>query len=140
MKQFATAARRGKAAVNNPADVEFEFETDPGVYVEMTAHAPTTGQLALFFSHQNDIGTGSVRALFQLMKDVLDPEDYTVMEAQLRKGLDVDVIVEMVQYLVSEWSARPTTPLNGSSESPRSTGRPSTVKRRPMASTTSNSR
>jgi len=137
MKQFTTAARRGQAAVSNPVDVEFEFETSPGNFVKMVAHAPTTGQLALFLGHQNDPNSGGVRALFSLLSDILDDGNYDLIEAQLREGLDVDVIVEIVQYLVSEWAARPTGPPSGSSASRRSTGAGSTAKPRNAVSTTS---
>jgi hypothetical protein len=137
MKQFNTAARRGRSAVTNPADIDFEFEVREGEYVTMTAKAPTTGQLALFFGHQLDSGTGSVRAMFDLLSAVLDQRDYDIIEQQLHTGLDVEVVVEMVQYLVSEWAARPTTPPPGSSPSRRTTGSQSTAKQRNAASTTS---
>ena len=137
MKQFITAARRGKAAVTNPVDVEFEFEASPGNFVQMTAHAPTTGQLALFLGHQEDANSGGVRALFSLLNDVLDDDSYRIIEAQLRDGLDVDVIVEIVQYLVAEWAARPTGPPPGSSASRRTTGAGSTGRPRNAVSTTS---
>lgn len=126
MKQFTTAARRGTAAVRNPVDVTFEFEVREGEFVEMTAHAPTTGQLALFMAHQIDTGTGAVRSMFQLLASVLDDKDYRVIENQLHDGLDVAVVTEVVQYLIEEWSARPTSPPSASPPSPPSTGSRST--------------
>lgn len=137
MKQFNTAARRGRSSVSNPVDIEFEFEVREGEYVTMTAHAPTTGQLALFFGHQLDTGTGSIRAMFDLLSAVLDDRNYAIIEEQLHTGLDVEVVIEIVQYLVSEWAARPTGPPPGSLPSRRTTGRQSTAKPRNAASTTS---
>jgi len=139
MKQFSTAARRGVSAVNNPVDIEFQFEATEGNYVTMTAHPPTTGQMALFFAHQLDAGTGSIRAMFDLLSDVLEPADYRIIERQLRTGVDVAVIIEIVRYLVEEWSARPTMSPPDSSTSPRRTGRSSTAKRLTTVSTSSNS-
>lgn len=139
MKQFQTAARRGAGAVNNPVDITFEFEVREGEFVEMTAQPPTTGQLALFFAHQYDSGTGGVRALFDFLSAVLPDRSYQIIEDQLHDGLDVAVVIEIVQYLTEQWSARPTPPPRASSGSRRSTGARSTAKPLAAVSTSSNS-
>lgn len=128
MKQFQTASRRGAGAVNNAVPITFEFEVREGEFVEMTAQPPTTGQLALFFAHQYEGGTGGVRAMFDFVAAVLDQRDYDIIEKKLHDGLDVAVVIEIVQYLTSEWSARPTQPSRASSGSRRNTGKPSTGK------------
>lgn len=140
MKQFGTAARRGAGAVNNPVDIHFEFEVREGEFVEMVARPPTTGQLALFFAHQYDKGTGGVRSLFDFLSAVLSDAHYAVIEDQLHDGLDVAVVIEVVQYLVEEWSSRPTKSPRASSASPATTGKRSTAKRLTAVSTSSNSR
>src|SRR5262245_36108227 len=134
MRQFGTAARRGAAATNNPNDVIFQWEKADGTWVEMTAKAPTSGQIALFLNHQTR-GSAGVRAMFELLTAVLPDTDYDVIEDQLREGLDVAVIVELVQYLTEEWSARPTSKPSDSSPSPTTTGLPSTVTQLPVVST-----
>lgn len=139
MKQFTTAARRGAGAVNNPVPITFEFEVREGEFVEMTAQPPTTGQLALFFAHQYDTGTGSVRALFDFLSSVLEPRSYRIIEDQLHDGLDVAVCIEMVQYLTEQWSARPTKKPPTSSGSRRSTGPRSTGRALAVASNSSSS-
>jgi len=139
MKQFQTASRRGAGAVNNAVPITFEFEVREGEYVEMTAQPPTTGQLALFFAHQYDGGTGGVRSMFDFIAAVLDQRDYDIIERKLHEGLDVAVIIEIVQYLTSEWSARPTPPSRASSGSRRNTGTRSTAKLQAAGSTSSNS-
>ena len=136
MRQFTTAARKGTSTVANPVDIEFEYEVSEGEFVTMTAHPPTTGQLALFAAHQNDGGIGSIRSLFELLECSLEPQHFKVIEGQLRTGMDLGVVTELVQYLTGEWSARPTTSPNGSLPSPSTTGRRSTVKQRAGASTT----
>src|SRR5262245_46644544 len=118
MRQFGTAARRGAAAVNNPVDVTFQWEKSTDVWVEMVAHPPTTGQIALFLRDQG-VGAAGVRSMFELLAAVLSDSDYDVIENQLRDGLDVAVIVELVQFLTEEWSARPTSPASDSPPSPR---------------------
>lgn len=137
MKQFSTAARRGAAAVNNPADITFEFEITEGEFVEMTSHAPTTGQIALFLADQGEGGNAAIRAMFELLECILDPEDWKRIETQLRTGMDVQVVVELIQYLIEEWGARPTSPPSDSSTLPSTTGKRSTVKLQPVASNTS---
>lgn len=139
MKQFQTASRRGAGAVNNAVPITFEFEVREGEFVEMTAQPPTTGQLALFFAHQYEGGTGGVRAMFDFIAAVLDDRDYRIIEQKLHEGLDVAVVIEIVQYLTSEWSARPTLPSRASSGSRRSTGTRSTAKLQAAGSTSLNS-
>jgi len=139
MQQFKTASRRGEGAVKNPVDITFEFEVREDEFVEMTARPPTTGQLALFFAHQYDTGTGGVRAMFDFLSAVLDDRSYAIVEDQLHDGLDVAVVIEMVQYLTEQWSSRPTKPAAASAGSRRSTGARSTAKRLAAASTTSDS-
>lgn len=136
MRQFGTAARRGAAAVNNPVDVTFQWEKSENEWVDMIAHPPTTGQIALFLSHQGT-GAAGVRAMFELLQQVMSSADYDIIEDQLRVGLDVAVIVELVQFLTEEWSGRPTSPASASSQSPPSTGSPSTVTQLPVAAQTS---
>jgi hypothetical protein len=138
MKQFGTAARRGMAAVNNAVDVTFQWERTEGMYVDMTAHPPTSGQIALFLRDQGS-GSQGVRSMFELLASVLDDKDYDLIEDQLRDGLDVGVIVELVQYLTEEWSARPTSSPSDSPTSPTSTGSQSTVTQLPVAASTSSS-
>lgn len=137
MKQFRTAARRGVAAVPNAVDIDFEFEIEEDHFVAMTAHPPTSGQVALFLARQAEGGIQTVHALFDLLAAVLDQEQYDVIEAQLHEGLDVAVLVELVEYLIEEWGARPTKPRSASSSSRKSTGPRSTGKRLNAVSTTS---
>jgi len=126
MRQFKTAAHRGTPAVPNPVDIPFQWDEEV-----LTAHAPSSGQLALLLSHMAD-GTfrlDSIGALFDFLKGVLDDGDYDIIHTDLQQGLDVQLIVELIEALIEEWSARPTTPAVVSSRSRQSTGRRSTAKR-----------
>lgn len=136
MKQFKTAARRGTSGVNNSTPITFEYEVNPGEFVEMVADPPTSGQLALFLADQTG-GGDTVRALFSFLETVLRGDSYAIIEQQLREGLDVDVVVDMITYLTEEWSGRPTRRSSASSGSPSRNGPKSTVKRPRAASTTS---
>ena len=132
MKQFTTAARRGSPAISESEPVTFMWDDR-----EMVAQPPTTGQLALFSAHQANGGLGGVRALFELLAAVLDEADYRVIENALQDGIDLMLVTEVVQYIIGEWSGRPTSASTGSPRSPRSTGARSTGKRRAVASTSS---
>lgn len=136
-KQFGTAARRGQAAVPNAIDIAFDFEVGTDEWKTLTAHPPTSGQVALFLSQQGQGGVSTVTALFDFLAAVLDQADYDVIEAQLREGLDVGVITEIIEYLIEEWGARPTQRPSASSRSRNGTGRRSTVKPLNAVSTTS---
>jgi hypothetical protein len=129
MKQFQAASRRGTTQVNNPVDIEFEYETLAGEPVTMTAHPPTSSQVSLFAIGQMEGGFTAVKAVFDLLSQILDPADWRVVERDLEEGVEIALMVEMVNYFTEVWSGRPTTRSSASSGSRRTTGQASTVKR-----------
>jgi hypothetical protein len=133
MKQFATAARRGQSAMADAVDVDFELEVSTGDYVTLTAHPATAGQLALFMHAREDGGLGTITATFDFLAQILDEDSYKILVEELQAGLDVMVAMDIITWLIGEWSARPTPSSNGSSGSPASTGRRSTAKPRSTA-------
>ena len=134
MKEFSTAATRGKAGVTNP--IKIEFKLDDKVLV---AHPPTTGQIALFLQGGRDGGVNSITAMFEFFSDILDDADWDVMREKLRDGMDVDLLANVSNYLIGEWSGRPTVPSSVSSRTRNGTGRQSTAKRPAAGRTTSRS-
>lgn len=130
IKNFDTAARRGAVAVNNPVDITFQIDGE-----ELTAHPPTTGQIALFMTRSAQGGMGTITALFDLLSAVLDDDDIDLVESKLAEGVDIGLLTDIVSYLIEEWSARPTQPSSASSASRRTTGKRSTAKRPATAST-----
>ena len=135
MREFSTAATRGKAGVPNPIDIEFKLDDDV-----LTARAPTSGQVALFVQHGRGGGVQSITSLFEFFSDVLDDHDWALVEEKLRDGMDVDLLSEISNYLIGEWSGRPTKLSSVSSPTPNGTGRKSTAKRPAAMRTTSRSR
>ena len=135
MREFTTAARRGKSGFPNAVDVPFKLDD-----VEMTAHPPTTGQVALYFQGGSAGGLRSIEALFDFFGAVLGDKDWAVVEDKLHEGIDIEVLTEISNYLIGEWSGRPIMPSSGSSRTPNGTGRKSTAKRRAAGRTTSVSR
>jgi len=135
MREFTTAATRGKAGVTNPIEIEFKLDEDV-----LTAIPPTSGQVALFVQHGRSGGISSVTSLFEFFSDVLNDEDWKIVEDKLRDGMDVELLAEISSYLIGEWSGRPTKPSSVSSRTRNGTGPKSTVKRPAVARTTSRSR
>jgi hypothetical protein len=110
--------------VPNAIDIEFKLDDDV-----LTAHAPTSGQVALFVQHGRAGGIASVTSLFEFFSDVLDDPDWKKVEIKLRDGMDVDLLSEISTYLIGEWSGRPTrlssvSSPTGNGTGPRSTGKP----------------
>lgn len=135
MREFTTAATRGKAGVPNAIDIEFKLDDHV-----LTAKAPTSGQVALFVQHGRGGGLSSVTALFEFFSDVLDDADWAIVEDKLRDGMDVDLLSDISTYLIGEWSGRPTKRSSASSPMRSGTGRKSTAKQPRAVRTTSTSR
>lgn len=125
MKSFETSSRRGQGAVVNPIDIDFEIDG-----VQITAHPPTTGQLGLFVQGNKAGGMKTVESLFKFIRAILDDDGYKVVEDKLQEGVEISLLTDIVEYLVGEWSGRPTTRSSASSASRKTTGKPSTAKRR----------
>lgn len=135
MREFSTAANRGRAAFKD-ADV-IEFMLDDRV---LTAHAPTAGQLALFMQDARGGPMRFVAALIDFFQHVLSDEDWAYVENLLAEGMDVDDLSDIYTYLLEDWSGRPTQRSSGSTPTRSGTGQRSTVKRQPKATTRSSSR
>lgn len=118
MQEFKTAV--GRVAFNEGKDIRFTIDDR-----EMTAHPPTTGQLALFMRTD---GVRAVPQLLSFLSDVLEPNDWRWCEARIHQGVGVEVFAEVTTWLIGEWAGRPTLPATGSSDTPSDTGGSSTEK------------
>lgn len=127
MQEFKTAA--GRVAFNEGKDIVFTVDDR-----EMTAHPPTTGQLALFMRTD---GVRATSSLLGFLSDVLEPIDWRWCEARLHGGVDVGVFAEIATWLIGEWAGRPTLPASDSSDTPSDTGDTSTAKRPAKAAASS---
>lgn len=119
MREFEVAA--GRAAVQHTDDISFMLDTD-----ELIAHAPTSGQLALFLRGGREGGMQSLQSLLDLMESVLRPGDYKLIQRLLRQGMDMKIVSDMATFFVEQWSGRPTQPPSDSSPTPSATGQEST--------------
>lgn len=127
MQEFKTAV--GRVAFNEGKNIE--FTVDDRV---MTAHPPTTGQLALFMRTD---GVRATSALLGFLSDVLEPIDWRWCEARLHGGVDVAVFAEIATWLIGEWAGRPMLPASDSSSTASDTGASSTEKPRAKAAASS---
>lgn len=131
MKQFKSAAAESKA-VRNAVPIEFAFD-----HLEMVANPPTTGQLVLLMTTDTEGSPGVLlRSVMEFFQGILDEDDYNALRDHIKSGGDINVLAEIMEWLVEQWSTRPTKPSSASSRSRTSTGRASTRKQPAKASTT----
>ena len=142
MKEFTTAA---KAAADDPDAAEAEvirFKVD-GRDIEMLP--PSEGQVAILLAGASDLSSTPetvASAINFFMSLLRNREDITYFKRRLLSHDDnfgADQVAEIVQWLVEEWTARPTKQPSDYMPSQQSGGARSTGQRRHRASTHSSS-
>lgn len=105
------------------------------------AYPPSPGQMAMLISAQaesRDV-TESVAAIIDFLDGILDEDAQAMFRRRLLDrddSFDFDTVNEIVEGLIEDWSARPTTSSSVSSSSRKSAGSRSTAKPRSRASQT----
>jgi hypothetical protein len=133
MREFKAAAQRD-AVLENPIEIEFSV-----VGTVFRANPPSSGQLTVFMASQADADDPTViaKGMLELLAAVLG-EDYPAFEAMLKSGdIEMSMVMDIIEYLTETWSARPTQRASALSPSRVSTGKRSTARPRPKASTPS---
>lgn len=124
---------------------EVEEGQEPEVYRVDTFHAtkPTDEQLfliaALVGDEENEAGEAA--AVVEILRNSLPREEYRILRERIadpEDDVDLDMVKEVVQWLMSEWTDFPTKPSSGSSNSQASTGERSTGRVRGQGSIPSN--
>ena len=134
MREFKKAAKR-ESILPNPVDIEISV-----LDTVLTAHAPGSGQLTMFMAYQTDGSDpgDQAKAMMDLLYAMFGEEDYAWIQSQLLQDeMDVEMLLEIIEYLGEEWATRPTSSASASSPSRASTGKRSTAKPRSKASTSS---
>jgi len=130
MKQFTTAMKEGSDGDMFADGEPIEFAIDGDTFI---ATPPSSTQFALFMASQASTRTTAdkMAGVIDFIDWMLSDEDRLHLRARLLDrddALDYDLLCEVMEGLVEEWSARPTRSPSDSPQSPQSTGRRSTGK------------
>lgn len=135
---LATAKATGKKAADDR--LPFQMEGDD---TQLYAYAPSEGQLVLLLGITEDGGLEAASEVMNVFWESLEEDTAEHLRARLRARTDpfglMDVM-NIIEWLVEEAAARPTTPPPASTPSRRQSGPPSTGTARQRASTRSTSR
>lgn len=132
MKEFTTAAKSATSELLG-GTVIIEFKLNGRV---LSMEPPTSGQFAYLIAMQAEgiDPSEQVAGLFDFVSLLMSEDDYHYLRGLLRDGsLDMTQFLEIIEWLVEQWSAVPTMPAPASSSPRRSTGRSSTAKRPSVA-------
>ena len=106
---------------------------EPEVYRVDTFHAqkPTDEKMfliaAMFGDEENEAGEAA--AVVEILKDALPREEYRVLRERIADpddDVNLEMIRDVVQWLMTEWADFPTRPSSASAALPASTGERST--------------
>ena len=127
MREFTTAVNEA-AEVDEDNDGALPFNLD-GVMCK--AYKPKDGQLAVLMattgrhSSQNEQVAGIINFFCAVLDD--DSQSYVISRLLDRKDkFGIDNVQDIMEWMIEEWSARPTRSHSASTPSPPSTGPSST--------------
>ena len=139
MREFTTAAK-----------FEIEEEDEPLVFIhdgrEVRFYEPSAGQLAIMATLSTSKEHQAVRQLMTLFFSVMDDETHEYFESRLmdrKDTFDLDTeggVLDIYEFLMEEWSGKPSKQPSDYQPPRKSTGRSSTGSTRAKASTSSRSR
>lgn len=139
MREFTTAAK-----------FDVEEEDEPLVFIhdgrEVRFFEPSAGQLAIMATLSMSKEQQTVRQLMTLFFSVMDEETYEYFESRLmdrKDTFDLDTeggVLDIYEFLMEEWSGKPSKQPSDYRPPRKSTGRSSTGSTRAKASTSSRSR
>jgi hypothetical protein len=133
VREFKTAGRRAATVIEDAEPIEFKVDGDV-----FTAYPPTAGQMAMMLAAQADSRDvpENVAGVIDFFDGLLDDEGRDTFRRRLLDRddpFDFDMVNEIMEGLMEEWSARPTKSPSVSATSQRSGGPRSTAKRRSTA-------
>ena len=137
MREFVTAAKA--ADEEQPVPIEFQVDGHP-----MRAYPPTEGQIAVVMASLTDYTSDAdkMAAIINFFVGVLDDDSHVTLVRRLMDRNDPFGFVELneiMEWLMSEWSARPTKQPSDFTPSRQSAGRKSTGRVHSRGSTPSGS-
>jgi hypothetical protein len=140
VREFKTAGRVAKPAFEGAEPIEFAVDGD--VFM---AYPPTAGAMAIMLAAQADSrdASESVAGIIDFFDGMLDEDGRETFRNRLLDRddpFDFDMVNDIMEGLIEEWSARPTKSPSVSASSRASAGPRSTAKRPSKARTSSASR
>lgn len=129
MKAFTTAAKAAAHERDLPIGPPVKFDFDGRT---CTANAPTAPQLAVFLAAFSDTAQAqvSVTDSINFFHSRFEREDAAYFKRRLldpEDPFEFDEVVEIITFLLEEWSGRPTTSPSDSAPSRTATGKSSTA-------------
>ena len=126
MKEFTTAVNEAEKSEEDEGLVEFMVDGEL-----CTAYRPSDGQLAFLMAStgRHSSTEEQIAGIINFFVAVLDDDSHNYVVSKLLDRKDkfgIEQVQEIMEWLVSEWSGRPTKSPSGSTSSPPSTGRSST--------------
>jgi hypothetical protein len=140
VKEFAVAAKAKDEDEDISTPVEFKVGDDT-----LRAYRPEVGQVAIMYSRMDDnVAADSERiaAMIDFFMGLLDKESRRILTRRLMDrddDFEMEDVNDILNWLMEEWSGRPTKPSSGSSRSRQNGGRKSTAKQLVVESTPSDS-
>jgi hypothetical protein len=140
MREFTTAIKAQEAEEGDFGfDLEFIIDKGGDKERKMTAYKPSEGQMTVLMAYVGDdlrTNAESVAAALNFFNSVLDVGDARYLRRRL---LDKDdpfgpvEIIEILQWIMEEWSGKSGTSQGGSRASRRANGQRSTARQRTPA-------
>jgi len=140
VREFSTAGRKAPEAFENAGPIEFVIDGET-----FTAYPPTPGQVAMLMVAQasNRGAEDNIAGIIDFLDGILEEDAQVTFRRRLMDRddpFDFDMVEEIVEGLIEEWSDRPTQPSSASSSSRTTGGAKSTARPRSRAKTSASSR
>jgi len=124
IKEFTTAAKTAAGQIEDPIEFSLDDQT-------LRAYRPTEGQMALLMMalgrHTSE--ATKVAGAIDFFVSIMDQPSYTYLADRLQSRdnpIALEEIIPVMEWIVEEWSGRPTPSSSGSTPSPPSDGLNST--------------
>lgn len=127
-KSFSTAV--ASSVIKKTGEEEqYDFEVDG---VQCVAFKPSEAQLAMALASMGRFSkdTDQIAAVINFLVGILDDRTNSYIVNRLLDRTDpfgLEQVQDILEWLIEEWSGRPTQKSSGSTESPPSTGPSSTL-------------
>jgi len=126
VKEFTTAINEAEKKDDDEADLEFKVDGEL-----VRAYKPSDGQLAFLMAStgRHSSPEEQIAGIINFFVATLDDESHTFIVNKLlnrRDPFGIEQVQNIMEWMIEEWSGRPTKSPSGSTRSRQSGGRKST--------------